>query len=245
MPRNFVWPADALTHPGWTFGVDVSHHNGPVVWSMLQRQGVGFAYLKATQGTLFFDRSFAAHWRTLSELGGEKPILKGAYHFLSADVDAELQAEHFLRIVNAAGGLHAGDLPPCLDVEWDPRTINGAEIDAWDKYSAQQIVERIETWLRVVEKATGRRPIVYTNAIWWLSKTASSRALVDYPLWIADYAIEDLRNDEPRSLPGYRSPIWQFTDSGVMSEGGAIGRLDVSVFKGGRDDLVRTFAIRP
>ena len=40
-------------------GIDVSHHQGAIDWQAVARDGVQFAYLKATEGTTFTDPAYA------------------------------------------------------------------------------------------------------------------------------------------------------------------------------------------
>src|SRR5215218_9032286 len=77
-------------------GVDVSHYQGNVDWAEVEAAGVGFAFLKATEGTTFTDRTFRRHWAAL----GETRILRGAYHRFRPGRDAAAQAEHFLAVVS-------------------------------------------------------------------------------------------------------------------------------------------------
>ena len=51
------------------FGVDVSAYQGEVDWTALAEQGVDFAFLKATEGSLLQDRQFAANWAGAREAG--------------------------------------------------------------------------------------------------------------------------------------------------------------------------------
>src|SRR5436190_23267235 len=50
-------------------GIDVSHHQGHIAWTKLPRQGVDFAYIKATEGADHFDRRFSINWRAARAAG--------------------------------------------------------------------------------------------------------------------------------------------------------------------------------
>src|SRR5262249_30419769 len=58
-------------------GIDVSHHQGPIDWPQVAVAGVGFAYIKATEGKDLSDPMFRVHWRAADAAG----IPRGAYHF--------------------------------------------------------------------------------------------------------------------------------------------------------------------
>ncbi|HYH80763.1 MAG TPA: GH25 family lysozyme [Longimicrobium sp.] len=149
-------------------GIDVSHYQGRVDWRAVEEAGIGFAFLKATEGVTFTDPTFRAHWAAL----GETRILRGAYHRFRAGRDAAAQAEHFLAVAR----LGEGDLPAVLDVE----TTDGV--------SDARLIRGARTWLEAVERRTGARPIVYTRP--GFRRTHLGRALDDYPLWIAEYNVD-------------------------------------------------------
>ena len=78
-------------------GIDVSHHQGPIEWPLLPRQGVDFAYIKATEGGDFRDSAFAANWAGARAAG----IARGAYHFFTLCRSGADQAANFIAAVPA------------------------------------------------------------------------------------------------------------------------------------------------
>src|ERR1700759_1840135 len=88
-------PATAR-HGGWRpserrypyQGIDVSHHQGHIAWAKLPRQGVDFAYIKATEGSDHVDRRFKANWHAAHRAG----IHRGAYHFFRLGGSGRAQA---------------------------------------------------------------------------------------------------------------------------------------------------------
>jgi len=157
-------PSDAKAH-----GVDVSHYQGIVRWDKLKRQGISFAFAKATGGLVHSDRYFGHNWQSMREEG----ILRGAYHFFHPADDAKTQAQHFVGIVKKHGGMRAGDLPPVLDVE------------KTDGVSSARIVEGVATWLKVVEQELGCQPIIYVGRSF--ADDHLGKKFKNYPLWIAEY----------------------------------------------------------
>lgn len=97
-------PYFAAQYPVW--GVDVSHYQGEIDWEQFKRQGVQFAYIKATEGSGFVDDRYASN----RESAGAAEIYVGAYHFFSFDSPASSQAEHFISTV--------GDLDGALPPQW-------------------------------------------------------------------------------------------------------------------------------
>jgi lysozyme len=154
--------------PSASRGIDVSHYSGAVDWGAVRDAGVHFAYVKATEGVDSADPAFASHWE---ELGRDPSVLRGAYHFYVTEDDPEEQARFFLSTVT----LRPGDLPPVVDVE-----ILGHD-------TQPGLADRLATFLGIVERETGARPIIYTAPNFWNAHLTDRFG--DYPLWVAEYGV--------------------------------------------------------
>jgi lysozyme len=245
LPQTFAFPAD--TRDDAIFGIDVSHYTQDgckcqINWTAAPTDKVFFVYLKATQSTAFIDATFSPNWKTLQSFPN---IRRGAYHFLSGDADPTAQAQHFL---SKLGPLQPNDMPPCVDLEWDFRTVKGQQHDTWSDLTPDQIIDRVQTWINVVEKATGRRPLIYTNAVWWNDRIKDATKFTkfhDYPIWIADYSPSGRGQEIPQVPDKQPWTIWQFTESGVVTSGAVPGKLDVSIFKGSSAQFAQSFGLPP
>lgn len=185
-------------------GIDVSDYQPNVNWQTVANSGIQFAFVKSTEGRTWVAETFARNWREMKATG----ILRGAYHFFRANVDAAAQAKLFLDIVK----LEPGDLPPVLDVE------------SMDGVTATTLRTRITQWLDIVEKATGVTPILYTYPGFW--QQLGTNAFTEYPLWIAHYTTAN----EPWVTGGWSTwTFWQYTDQGRVN--GAPGPIDVNIFR--------------
>jgi lysozyme len=186
-------PADAHATDapsGAVQGIDVSHYSGAVDWEAVRRAGYEFAYVKATEGVDSPDPAFADHWRRLGEMG----IARGAYHFYVTEDDPEEQARFFLETTD----LQPGDLVPAVDIE-----LIGHGTQAG-------LAERFRTFLEIVERELGVRPVVYTSPKFWSAHLTS--AFGDHPLWVAEYGVP-----EPQVPEGWeRWTVWQHQDSGAV-----------------------------
>jgi lysozyme len=167
------------------FGVDINHYTRddfPI--DVIERKNIRFVYLKASQGARFKDGKFATFWDQLEV----HPVHRGAYHFLSADVDPTAQAQTFLRVVISNGGLKPTDMPPVLDLEWDKdRTTR----DHWRGKAPDDIIARVKAWLAHVQETTRRKPLLYTSRAWWRERIGSEAKFAQlsaYALWVADYS---------------------------------------------------------
>ena len=91
-------------------GIDVSHYQGDIDWGKIEKQGIDFAFIKATEGSSYVDQCFERNWNE----AGQTSIMLGVYHFFSFDSEGKPQAEHF---INTVGNLQ-GKLAPVIDVEY-------------------------------------------------------------------------------------------------------------------------------
>src|SRR6185437_110815 len=204
----------------------------------LPASSMRFVYAKATQGESGQDPTFKKNWSSLQQLSSNN-FRRGAYHFLSANADPAKEAENFLKVI---GKVDKNDLPPSLDVEWDLYTdLDGKKKDRWGKYSSVDIVNHVKTWLDIVEKRTGRRPIIYTCANWWNKRIGNNHELKPYRYWIADYTSKSLDRESPRTPEGSWL-LWQFTDQSSAPRGILSGSVDASVFNGSPADISAAFA---
>ncbi|MCG8428495.1 MAG: glycoside hydrolase family 25 protein [Chromatiales bacterium] len=149
-------------------GIDVSGHSGTVDWAALMAKGYSFAFVKATEGVDLEDSSFDDHWLAMKQAG----IIRGAYHFYVTEDDPHEQAQFFIDTVV----LDPGDLAPVVDIEL---------IGHGKKPGLSQ---RFKTWLDLIEKRYGVKPIIYTTAKFWNEHLSSEFG--GYPLWIAEYEVE-------------------------------------------------------
>ena len=197
-------------------GIDVSHFNGSIEWPTAYDAGEAFAYIKASDGAETDDAYFIDSWHG----SGAAKLLRGAYHFFRPEQDAAAQAHNFLARLTAANGsptLKPGDLPAALDVE-----VLGGQ-------TAATIIAGMTTWLAAVEAATGRTPLIYTYANFWIHSVGHVAAFSRYPLWIARYGAAPVT---PATWP--RWTMWQFSTQQVAWHQGA---MDSNAFHGDLNSL--------
>jgi hypothetical protein len=161
-------------------GVDVSDWDGTVDWGQVAASGRAFAFIKATQGNYDTQSTFAANWSDAKAAG----LLRSPYHFFDATVDGVTQAQYFLSVLGAQGGLEPGDLPPMLDIECptsssetEATPCEGQVATGWAPTAT--IAQEAFDWLTTVAQATGRTPVIYSYPDWfapWASPTPGSRS---------------------------------------------------------------------
>src|SRR4030042_3949808 len=82
-----------------TFGVDVSHWEGVINWSVAARW-IPFVSFKCTDGTAYVDVQFAANKFGCNAAG----IPHAPYHWYQPTLDPDQQAQHFVE--TAGEGYH-------------------------------------------------------------------------------------------------------------------------------------------
>lgn len=132
--------------PSERYGVDVSHHQGPIDWQRVAGDGILFAYIKASEGSSFVDPRFGANWTGAGEAG----IGRGAYHFFSLCSPGATQARNFLEVVP---GQH--ELPPAIDLEISP--------DCLERPDAAVVRRELGAFIELVERDLEDETILYVG----------------------------------------------------------------------------------
>jgi lysozyme len=195
-------------------GVDVSHFDGTVDWAAARRDGIGFAIIKATEGTSFVDNHFTTNWTNTRTNG----IIHGAYHFFRPKSDPVAQADFFVKI---AGTPKSGDLPPVIDLE------------VTDGLTAAQVAAGARTFLQRVQQVTGRVPMIYTSVRVFNSLLGGPAGFSPYSLWVANWNVRCPNIPDP---PWTRWTFWQSSATGTVA--GFSDPVDVDSFNGTSADLM-------
>lgn len=217
-PRWHITYSETIVPEGYDLhGIDVSHYQEEIDWKAVSEASVGgnpivFAFIRATMGAKRKDKRFEENFDEAKQKG----IIRGAYHYFDPTESAEQQAEHFLRTVRLA----PGDFPPVLDYE------------VTKKLTKEEIRNTALTWLRIVEKRTGVKPILYTY-LKFKQDYFNTKEFDAYPFWIAHYAF--LHQNQP-SYPG-EWKFWQHTEKGRIE--GIEGYVDMNVYNGSMFDMRR------
>jgi len=192
-------------------GIDVSRYQQMINWKEIKAMEIsgiqiGFAFIKATEGSRLTDRHFERNWEEAKRVD----IPRGAYHFFHPHRDGKEQADHFMETVK----LESGDLPPVIDIE----QRNGVPVAT--------IRKRVRDFLEEIENHYQVKPIIYTNVSFY--RQVLGDEFDDYPLWVAHY----LQKDRPRIERPWL--FWQHSETGQVN--GIRGRVDFNVFNGDSTD---------
>ncbi len=171
---------------------------------------IRFIYIKSTEGASLINPYYKKDYSDAHAHG----YRVGTYHFFSTRTPAAVQANFFL----LHSHIRKGDFPPVLDLEPMPSQIKNMG-------GTGVLFARVRTWLRLVERATGAKPVLYVSQTFvnrYLSHAPDLKR--DYPVWIARYG---------EYKPDIHLVYWQLCPDGRVA--GIHGHVDINVFNGYKD----------
>ena len=255
-PAQFI----DLTGPGGRIhGADVSRWQHPndkaIDFVKMYAAGMRFVFIKASDTRESADLlavKYAAMDHHAAQAAG---IYTGFYHYaVLPDVtspedvkkDALAQAQKVVWRLASMGGYSDRDLPYALDLE--NKCVRYSSSGACQKYATRSAVTLwATTFLASLKEKTGRTPILYSYASFLESSMTRTPELAQYPLWLAQYAIDPANPiNQPGLKPGgcyvhswtgencdSQWTVWQYSSCGIAPKYGVPGsRLDLNVFRG-------------
>jgi len=255
-PAQFI----DLTGPGGRIhGADISRWQHPndkaIDFVKMYAAGMRFVFIKASDTRESADLlavKYAAMDHYAAQAAG---IYTGFYHYaVLPDVtspedvkkDALAQAQKVVWRLASMGGYSDKDLPYALDLE--NKCVRYSSSGACQKYATRSAVTLwATTFLASLKEKTGRAPILYSYASFLESSMTRTPELAQYPLWLAQYAIDPANPiNQPGLKPGgcyvhswtgencdSQWTVWQYSSCGIAPKYGVPGnRLDLNVFRG-------------
>jgi hypothetical protein len=255
-PALFI---DLLGPGGRIHGADISRWQHPndaqIDFAKMYAAGIRFVFIKASDTRDSADQlslKYAAMDHNAAQAAG---IYTGFYHYaVLPDVadseeikkDALAQAQKVVWRLASLGGYGEKDLPYALDLE--NKCVRLSTSGACQKYATRSAVTLwATTFLASVRDKTARTPIIYSYANFLEGSMERSTELAQYPLWLAQYAIDP---SNPINQPGLKSigcyvhswtsancdsqwTVWQYTSCGIADKYGVPGsRVDLNIFRG-------------
>lgn len=246
-------------------GADISrwqHPNDkPIDFSVAYASGLRFVMIKASDTRDDAD-ALSLKYLVMDHAAAQAAgLYTGFYHYvILPDVsqpeevirDATAQAQKALWRLASIGGYTEKDLPYALDLE--NKCVRVSSSGACQKYASRSAVTLwAETFLGILKEKTGRTPILYSFSNFLESSMNKSTKLSQYPLWLAQYAIDPFN---PINQPGIKAggcfvhswtgancdsqwTIWQYTSCGIAPKYGVPGtRVDLNIFRGSPSDFL-------
>jgi lysozyme len=245
--RKLPAPSFAYAPPGggsWTPSangldavIDISHNVGVSDFNLVRKSNILAVIHKATEGGDWLDPSYSER-RARAESAG---LLWGAYHFGTRQYSGTRQAQSFLSVVQPT-----------------PRTLIALDFEYNDPNPRNTMtLAQAEEFVRVVQQATGRLPMVYTHARWANGEKSGRRGLrlkepvgpnsilARCDLWLADHREEP---EVPYAWANRGWKLWQYLadESESNAAYGTVSRAvpgvthcDRNLFAGDSTDLYR------
>lgn len=211
-------------------GLDVSQFQGNIDWRKVKASGIGFVWVKATEGADFTDERF----NRLRVSAIRKARLRwGPYHYLRPRLDRNgaTEARHAIKTARAAGwkpgrrGVFRGrDLPLCVDVE---RGGNEVPVGAM---SATLLREYVSDFCDEAKRLTGRGCVVYLSP-GFAAELGGKAPRNGAAVWVAEWDAPDGKPHVPRGWGRQGVFFHQTSDRGTVP--GVPGPVDLDVFVGG------------
>lgn len=255
-PALFI---DLLGPGGRIHGADISRWQHPndaqINFAKMYAAGVRFVFIKASDTRDDADQlaiKYASMDHNAAQAAG---IYTGFYHYaVLPDVtdadeikkDALAQAQKVVWRLASMGGYGEKDLPYALDLE--NKCVRLSSSGSCLRYASRNAVTLwATTFLASVKEKTGRTPILYSYSSFLEGSMVRSAELAQYPLWLAQYAIDPAN---PINQPGLKAggcyvhswtgancdsqwSVWQYTSCGIADKYGVPGtRLDLNIFRG-------------
>ena len=184
-------------------GIDVASWQGSPDWRKVAAAGVGFAYIKASEGDSSSYPSLSSQYAGARAAG----LAVGLYHYARVGKSPTANADAFAAQINRLGAV-AGHLPPCLDLEEGAGNLSG-----W----ADAFIARLRL------KTGCKKVMLYTGTSFFNTHLGEGWMDDDIVLWIAHYG-------RPPGKPGYLSPrvaMHQYSQTGQVA--GIAGAVDLDV----------------
>lgn len=174
-------------------GIDVSEWQGNIDFERVKNSGIDIVYIKSSEGTRYIDPYFRTNYNSAKENG----LNIGFYHFMTATSENEAIAEagFFASVVN---GLDT-DCRLAMDFEM------------FDGLDVREINDISLAFLAEVERLTEKEVVVYSDA-YNARVNFSSRLSSQYPIWVAEYGVNEPSNGNWSSWIGF-----QYTNQGRVS----------------------------
>lgn len=183
-------------------GIDISAWQGDAGID-LGKMAYDFCIVKATEGTDYKNRYFAAH---CDKVLSRKKLL-GAYHYANGG-DVQKEADYFLAYIKK----YLGKAILVLDWEAKNNHLFGVKDLEW-----------CLQWCSYVQKKTGIKPLIYVQ-----KSAMDAVKKAGYGLWVAQYPdyVETGYQEHPWNEGKYNCLIRQYTSVGKLS--GYNGNLDLN-----------------
>ena len=181
-------------------GIDVSEWQEDIDFAKVKEAGIEVVYIRAGQGFSYKDSKFERNYEEAKKNG----LKIGVYHYVTArsTEDAKIQAQFFVSLI--------------ANKKIDCRLA--MDFESFGNLTNSEINQISLTFLKEVEKLSGKETVVYSNT--YDAKYVFSQEVANYPLWVAQYGVQ-----EPQDNGKWSNWIgFQYTSTGRVN--GISGNVD-------------------
>ena len=200
-------------------GIDVSVFQGVIDWKQVAASGQQFAYIKATEGVTYCNRSnLNSNWNSARNFH----LKTGCYHFFHPADDPVDQANSFLSELPT--NLKGVQLIPVVDIE----ETGPPGKDEWPRFTPVEGQARLESFCDVIKTAIGARPMLYCRTNWMEANWPGY--VWNGPYWLAQYGTSLITPRCPAGWNHDNLKLWQYSCTGSVA--GIKGAVDLNRFLG-------------
>lgn len=176
----FIFPTYILIGPVYAFGpsnsilyqgIDVSGWQGTIDYAQVRNAGIEVVYMKASEGSSFIDPYFNQNYTNAKANG----LKVGFYHYLTARSTEEAirEARFFVSVIS-------GKIPDCR---------LAMDFESFGDLNVSQINQIGLIFMQTVQNLSGKEMVIYSDTS--NSTSIFGGELVNYPLWVAQYEVEE------------------------------------------------------
>lgn len=194
-------------------GIDVSNHQGVIDWEKIDTSDVQFAFIKATEGGDFKDKSFEQNWKNAKN----NHIKVSAYHFFTFCRSGSEQALNFIESVPNDIDM----LPPAIDLEYS----GNCKLTK----TKEELLADIDDFIEIIEAEYNRKVIIYVTENFYNDYLIG--LYLNNPIWVRDIYTKAHVEDKREWT------FWQYANNGLVD--GIHTLVDLNVFNGSATDFNR------
>ncbi|MCP4134287.1 MAG: glycoside hydrolase family 25 protein [bacterium] len=198
-------------------GIDISHHQNEINWTLLKKHNLSFVFIKATEGGDYKDHLFKKNWENARKIG----LARGAYHYFTFCKTGKEQAQNFIDTVP----VEKNSLPPVLDLEY------GGNCKA--RLGKEFLVNEIRDCIEALEKKYNKSPVLYVTSEFY--ETCLIGEFKKYKIWFRNIY------GRPSLIDNRDWTFWQFNNRGKLD--GIDTFVDINVFKGSMAEFEKLFSL--
>ncbi|AXI83442.1 muramidase [Xylella taiwanensis] len=187
-------------------GIDISHWNGDIDFIKVKGANIDYVFIKATEGATYHDPLYVKN-RSGALSAGMKA---GTYHYFRAlSSTPEAQKDNIVNVLTK-NGFNSSHEYLALSVARVGNEEAKPEVIADNLYKLLLLLGK--------EYIIGdRKPLIYCSKGFWDESVAGDRHnFSEYPLWVANWDVDEPKIPQTWSKAGKTWSVWQYSSKGSI-----------------------------